>query len=76
MVKKYMVLGSGGDRSEIREHMVIWKQGCGDESETREGKLGEDPGMGVHGRKRRSGDDPGKIHRSAGIQCSGESEEK
>ena len=32
--------------------------------------------MGVHGKKRRSGEDPGKIHRSVGVQCSGVSGEK
>ena len=47
------------------------KQGCGDEGESREGRLGEDPEMGVHGRKRRSGEDPGKIHRSVRAWCSG-----
>ena len=56
--------------------MVTRKQGCRDESETREEELGEDPEMGVHGRKRRSGEDPGEIHRSVGVQCSGVSEEK
>ena len=30
--------------------------------------------MGVHGTKGRSGDNPGKIHRSKGVQCSGVSE--
>ena len=31
--------------------------------------------MGVHGKKGRSRGDPGKIHRSRGMQCSGVSEE-
>ena len=52
------------DRSKIREGMVTRKQGCRDEGETREGKLGEDLEMGVHGEKGRSRGDPGKIHRS------------
>ena len=32
--------------------------------------------MGVHGEKGRSREDPGKIHRSVGVRCSGVSEEK
>ena len=54
------------------------KQGCGDEGETRgarEGKLGKNLEMGVHEVKRRSRGDPGKIHRSKGVRCSGVSEE-
>ena len=51
--------------------MVTKKQGVGDESETREGRLREDPEMGVCWRKGRSGEDPGKIHRSKEVQCSG-----
>ena len=31
--------------------------------------------MGVRERKGRSGEDPGKIHRSMGVQCSGVSED-
>ena len=34
---------------------MIRKQGCRDKGESREGKLGKDPEMGVHGKKRRSG---------------------
>ena len=41
--------------------MVTRKDKCGDEGETREEELGEDLEMDVHGRKRRSGEDPGKI---------------
>ena len=37
------------DRSKIRKHMVTRKQECGDEGETREEELGENPEMGVHG---------------------------
>ena len=59
-----MVVQGINDRSKIREHIVIEKQGFRDEGETREGKPGEDPEMGVHGKRRRSGEDPGKIHRS------------
>ena len=55
MKGKLMVVQGIKDRSKIREHMVTGKQGCGDEDETREGKLGEDPEMGVCERKRRSG---------------------
>ena len=51
--------------------MVTRKQGCIGESELKERKLEEDLEMGVHGRKRRSGEDPGKIHRSVGVRCSG-----
>ena len=40
-----------------------------------EGRGKEDPEMGVHGKKGRSRGDPGKIHRSRGMQCSGVSEE-
>ena len=68
-----MVILGIKDRSETREHIVTRKQGWREEGETREGKLGEDPEMGVHGRKRRSGkiqgksrENPGKIHRSMG----------
>ena len=50
-----MVVQGIKDRSEIREHKVTRRQGYGDEGETRKGKLGEDPEMGVHGKKRRSG---------------------
>ena len=50
-----MVIQGIKDRSKIREHMVTRKQGCKDEGETREEELGEDPEMGVRGRKRRSG---------------------
>ena len=71
-----MVVQGIKDRSEIREDKVTRKQGYRDEGETREMKPGEDPGVGVHGWKRRSGEDPGKIHRSMGVQCSGVSEEK
>ena len=50
--------------------MVIRKQGCRDEGETREGKLEKDPENGVCERKGRSGEDPGEIHRSreCGVQ--------
>ena len=54
------------------------KQGCGDEGETREareGKQGKDPEMGVREMKGRSRGDPGKIHRSKGVRCSGVLEE-
>ena len=65
MKRKSVVIQGIKDRSEIREHIVTRKQGCEDEDETREGRLGEGPEMGVCGRKGRSGEDPGKIHRSA-----------
>ena len=55
MKRKSVVIQGIKDRSRIREHMVTRKQGCGDEGESREGKLGEDPEMGDHGKKRRSG---------------------
>ena len=74
--RKSMVVQGIKDRSEIREHKVTRRQGYGDEGETRKGKLGEDPEMGVHGRKGRSRGDPGKIHRSVGVWCSGVLEEK
>ena len=70
--KKSMALQMIKDkRSKIRRCMVTRKQGDGDESEDKEGKLGKDPEMGVYWRKGRSGEDPGKIHRSIGVQCSG-----
>ena len=59
------------DRSKIREHMVIKKQGHRDESEAREEEPGEDPEMGVHRKSGDLGEDPGKIHRSKGVRCSG-----
>ena len=70
MKRKSVGLPEVKDRSKIREGMVTGKQGYGDEGETRKGKLGEDPEMGVCGRKGRSGEDPGKIHRSVefGVQ--------
>ena len=34
-------------------------------------RQGKDPEMGVHWRKGRSGEDPGKIHKSMGVQYSG-----
>ena len=55
------------------------KQGCGEEGEAREtrkekqGKTRRWVSMWAVGR---SGDDPGKIHRSKGIQCSGVSGEE
>ena len=52
--------------------MVV--QGIKERSKIRETR--KDPEMGVHGRKGRSGEDPGKIHRSMGVWCSGVSEEK
>ena len=55
MKRKSVGLLGVKDRSEIREGMVIRKQGCGDEGETREGRLGEFPKMGVCGEIRRSG---------------------
>ena len=64
------------DRSEIRECMVTRKQGCGDEGETRKGELGEYPEMGVLWEDKGIWEDPGKIHRSVGVWCSGVSEEK
>ena len=63
MKGKPMVVQGIKDRSRIREHMVIRKQGCRDKGESREGRLGKDPEMGVCGKKRRSG----KIHRSVGF---------
>ena len=50
-----MVVQGIKDRSKIREHMVIRKQGCREKGESREGKLGKDLEMGVRGKKRRSG---------------------
>ena len=35
-----MVIQGIKDRGKIREHMVMRKQGCGDEGETEEGNLG------------------------------------
>ena len=55
MKRKSVVIQGIKDRSRIREHIVTRKQGCGDEGESREGKLGEDSEMGDHGKKRRSG---------------------
>ena len=55
------------------------KQGCRDECETgeaREGKQGKTQrwvSMGVEGRSK---EDPGEIHRSVGVRCSGVLEEK
>ena len=65
MKRKSVGLLGVKDRSKVREGMVTGKQGYGDEGETKKGKLEEDLEMGVHGRKGRSGEDPGKIHRSA-----------
>ena len=68
-----MVVQGIKDRSKIRNHMVTEKQGNRDESETRgtregnQGKTKEDPEMGVYGKKGRSREDPGKIHRSRGF---------
>ena len=55
MKRKSVVIQGIKDRSRIRKHIVTRKQGCGDEDESREGKLGEDSEMGDHGKKRRSG---------------------
>ena len=70
MKRKSVGLLGVKDRSKGREGMVTGKQGYGDEGETKKEKLGEDPEMGVRGRKGRSGEDPGKIYRSAefGVQ--------
>ena len=67
-----MVVQGIKDRSKVREHMVMRKQGDRDESETREGEQGETQRWVFVG-KRRSGEDPGKIHRSyggSGFLCS------
>ena len=62
------------DRRRIRSHMVTRKQGCREEGETREAREGKQGktqrwvSMGVGGRSR---EDPGEIHRSQGVQCSG-----
>ena len=63
-----MVIQGIKDRSRIREHIVTRKQGCGDEGESRVGKLGEDSEMGDHGKKRRSGKIQG---RSIDLRCGG-----
>ena len=74
-----MVVQGVKDRSRIWEDKVTRKQGCGDEGETREAREGKQGktrrwvSMGVEGRSR---EDPGEIHRSVGVWCSGVSEEK
>ena len=72
--KKSTVVQGIKDRSEIRRHEVFEKQGCGDESETREarkGKQGKNPETGVRETKGKPRGDPGKIHRSKGFSVQG-----
>ena len=74
-----MVIQGIKDRSKIREHMVTRKQGCKDEGETREEELGEDPEVGVCGRKRRSGrsrEDPIDLWGSVFRSVRGEEKER
>ena len=62
-----MVIQGIKDRSKIREGEVMRKQGCGDEGEIGKRESKKDPETGVCGTTGRSGEDPGKIHRSRGF---------